>query len=48
MLGPACCVYSYSQGWGAGAGYFWLLGAAKNIAGSSALREDKKHKEIVL
>ena len=23
-------------------------GAAKNLAGSSALREDKKHKEIVL
>jgi len=24
------------------------VGAAKNLAGSSALREDKKHKEIVL
>ena len=59
------------QGWGAGAGCFWLLGAgaawkktrsrsrsrlekksgagtAKKLAGSSALREDKKHKEIVL
>ena len=29
---------------GAGAG----AGAAKKLAGSSALREDKKHKEIVL
>ena len=57
------------QGWGAGAGCFWLLGAGapwkktrsrsrlekksgagagKKLAGSSALREDKKHKEIVL
>jgi len=29
-----------------GAGYFWLLGAgaAKKLAGSSALLEDKKHK----
>ena len=42
-----------------GAGCFWLLGAgstqkktgagaAKKIAGFSALLEDKKHKEIVL
>ena len=33
-----------------GVGCFWLLGAgaAKNLAGSSALRENKKHKEIVL
>ena len=48
-----------NQGWVAGAGCFWLLGAgaarkksgagpAKKLAGSSALREDKKHKEIDL
>ena len=38
------------QGWGAGC--FWLLGpgagAAKKLASSSALLENKKHKEIVL
>ena len=39
---------------GAGAGATWKksreqgAGAAKKLAGSSALREDKKHKEIVL
>ena len=63
----------YVQGWGAGAGCFWLLGAGagaawkknqepeplgkksgagaeadKKLAGSSALQEDKKHREIVL
>ena len=57
--------YTFYQGWGAGAGYIWLLGAgaawkktrsrsrlekkvSKKLAGSSALREDKKHKEVVL
>ena len=63
-------IYYIYQGWEAGAGCFWLLGAgaawnknqepepeplrkksgagaAKKIAGSSALLEDKKHKEIV-
>ena len=38
-------------GAGAGARAAWKkksgAGAAKNLAGSSALREDKKHKEIV-
>ena len=33
---------------GAQAGAAWKKGAAKKLAGSSALREDKKHKEIVL
>ena len=41
-----------TQGWGAGARASWKkksgAGAAKKLAGSSALREDKKHKEIVL
>ena len=61
--------YICKQGWGAGAGCFWLLGAgvaekkkpgagaawkksgagaAEELAGSSALRLDKNHKEIVL
>ena len=36
--------------WNFDCGCFWLLGAgaAKKLAGSSAHREDKKHKEIVL
>ena len=50
----------HNQGWGAGAGRSRVFlppwsrsrkpgaGAAKKLAGSSALREDKEHKEIVL
>ena len=36
-------IYTPEQGWGAGARYFWLLGAgaAKKLAGSSALLEDE-------
>ena len=40
---------SQIQGWGAGAGRSRVfLDPWKKLAGSSALREDKKHKEIVL
>ena len=41
-------IFHYYQGWGAGAEAAWKKNQEpKKFAGSSALREFKKHKEIV-